>query len=360
MNTIFVTGFPGFLASALIPTLVQRRASPQRVDCIVLPQLLDSARRRAEEISTQAGCEIRVFAGDITDIRLGLGHEYEVVTKDCSEIYHLAAIYDLAVAKDVAERVNVDGTRNVLAFAADCPELDRFHHVSTCYVSGRFDGVFRENDLQAGQAFSNHYESTKFESEVLVHDAAASGLPTTVYRPSIVSGDSNTGRTQKMDGPYFFVQWMLAQPRIAVMPVFAGSRDATMNIVPSDYITAAIATLSTRRDRPLRVYSLADPSPLTIPALTQLLAQATGRRVLRVPATRWLASALIRSVSRLHPDMDIPGEAVNYLAHPSHYDCSNTLQDLEGSGVACPPFAEYVDHLVEFVRDESGFGRRRP
>ncbi|NNE47974.1 MAG: SDR family oxidoreductase [Rhodothermales bacterium] len=359
MRTIFVTGFPGFLASALIPTLVQRKASPRRVDCIVLPHLLDSAHQRAQEISTKADCEIRVFAGDITDIRLGMGNEYGVVTKECSEIFHLAAIYDLAVAKDVAERVNVDGTRNVLAFATDCPELDRFHHISTCYVSGRFDGVFRENDLQTGQAFSNHYESTKFESEVLVHDAASSGLPTTIYRPSIVSGDSHTGRTQKMDGPYFFVQWMLAQPRIAVMPVFAGSREATMNIVPSDYITAAIATLSTGRDRPLRVYSLADPSPLTIPALTQLLAHATGRRVLRVPATRWLASALIRSVSHLHPDMDIPGEAVNYLAHPTHYDCSNTLQDLEGSGVACPPFAEYVDRLVGFVRDESGFGRRR-
>ena len=41
------------------------------------------------------------------------------------------------------------------------------------------------------------------------------GLPATIYRPAIVVGDSTTGETQKYDGPYVILRWLLRQPRVA-------------------------------------------------------------------------------------------------------------------------------------------------
>ena len=110
------------------------------------------------------------------------------------EVWHLAAVYDLAVAPQVARRVNVDGTRNVLDFCREQPHLRRLQYVSTCYVSGRFEGEFTEDALDVGQAFRNHYEETKYEAELLVRKAMADGIPATIYRPGIVVGDSQHRR----------------------------------------------------------------------------------------------------------------------------------------------------------------------
>ena len=110
-------------------------------------------------------------------------------------------------------RINVDGTRNVLDFAQEARNLRRLHYVSTCYVSGRTAGVFTEHDLEKGQSFNNYYEETKYLAEVEVQQRMRAGLPTTIYRPAIVVGDSRTGATQKYDGPYFVIRWLLRQPR---------------------------------------------------------------------------------------------------------------------------------------------------
>ena len=99
--------------------------------------------------------------------------------------FHLAAVYDLAVARDVGMRINVEGTKNVLEFLAGASGLKRLDYVSTAYVSGTAVGTYRETDLDVGQSFKNHYEETKFLAEVAVKE---SGLPAAIYRPGIVVG----------------------------------------------------------------------------------------------------------------------------------------------------------------------------
>ena len=70
-------------------------------------------------------------------------------------MFHLAAIYDLAVTREVAQLVNVEGTRNVNEFAKSITNLRRYHYVSTCYVAGRRSGLIREDELEhAAQAFA--------------------------------------------------------------------------------------------------------------------------------------------------------------------------------------------------------------
>jgi nucleoside-diphosphate-sugar epimerase len=102
---------------------------------------------------------IQVAEGDITQPGLGLG---EADLNDVTEVWHVAAACDLAVSREVAFRVNVEGTRNVLDAVEHCPRLTRLHYFSTCYVSGCYPGPFGEDDLEVGAPFNNYYEETKW------------------------------------------------------------------------------------------------------------------------------------------------------------------------------------------------------
>src|SRR5207249_2558991 len=132
------------------------------------------------------GARIDVLAGDIADRRLGLSSDdYERLAAQTTAVFHLAAIYNLAVPLEVAQRVNVDGTGNVIEFCTRCERLERHNYVSTAYVAGARRGVVYEHELIQGQWFKNHYESTKFQAEVWVRESMDK-VPTAIYRRAIV------------------------------------------------------------------------------------------------------------------------------------------------------------------------------
>ena len=147
------------------------------------------------------------------------------------------------VTEAVGKKINVLGTENILAFCESLPCFKKLHYVSTCYVSGKHEGTFLESDLDLGQKFNNFYESTKFEAEMRVREKMAKGLPASIYRPSIVVGNSQTGETQKFDGPYFIIQWLLRQGKFAILPKLGNPDRYTINLVPSNYVLDAMAYL---------------------------------------------------------------------------------------------------------------------
>lgn len=346
---IFLTGFPGFLASALVPPLLARTDAP--IVCLVQPRFQALAAERAAVLTQAAGVpagRLHLVPGDVAQPGLGLAEApWQHAVR---AVYHLAAVYDLGVSAARAEAVNVRGTEHALRFAAGCPRLERFHYVSTCYVSGRYDGVFSEADLDVGQRFNNAYEETKFRAEVAVQAALRAGLPATIYRPAIVVGDSRTGATQKYDGPYYVIRWMLRWGRVAPVPVAPHAGRYLVNVVPRDFVVAALAYLSARPDGAGQVYHLCDPKPLTVPAMLDVLERATGTRTLRVPISPNAAGRLLAALPPLRRVVAIEPQAFRYFTHPTRYACEATQRALAGSGIACPPFADYADRLVAFVR----------
>lgn len=350
MGTIFFTGFPGFLGVQLLPRVLAR-APEDRAVCLVQPHFADLARRRVDEMEagdpSLAG-RIELVEGDITVSGLGLDDPTGLAAST-TELWHLAAVYDLSVPREVGMRINVDGTRHVADFAEQARSLQRFQYVSTCYVSGRYTGPFGEDDLDVGQRFNNFYEETKFLAEVDVQTRRAGGLPTTIYRPSVVVGDSHTGETQKYDGPYFALQWLLRQGRWALMPAIGDPSSYRFNIVPRDFVVDAIAELSGLDRSKDRVYQLADPRPLTVDELYDAMGEATGKHLIRIPLMTRVAKFFIERVPGVYSTMRIPSSAVDYLTHPTHYLTGNQA-DLEGTGVACPPVRAYLPTLVDYMR----------
>jgi thioester reductase-like protein len=353
VSSIFLTGFPGFLGSQLVERLLGRSPSKTVINSLIQPAYRSQAEQRKAAVEAkQSGWAGRIclYDGDITLPDLGLGAVYAGLAADTQEIYHLAAVYDLGVKRELAMRVNVDGTRNLLAFARAClPNLQRFQYVSTCYVSGTHRGEFTERDLVKGQRFNNYYEETKHLAEVDVQREMAEGLPCTIYRPSIVTGDSETGATQKYDGVYYLIRLMLRQRRVALIPIFGNPKAYEFNMVPREFVTEALAYLSTQAGSIGKVYQLCDPNPPTVDELIDITADATRRRPVRVPLREPVARWSLEKVGPLRRWTGVEPATVHYFEHPARYSCENTLADLEGTGVACPPFASYVHNLVDFV-----------
>jgi thioester reductase-like protein len=348
MKILFFTGFPGFLGAELLPRVLAR-CPGQRAACLVQSKFVALARQRVASLEAAypdlAG-RIDLVEGDITQPGLGLASAD--LRLEVGEIYHLAAIYDLSVRRDFAMRINVAGTNNMLEFAAGCPALERFQYVSTCYVSGTHRGPFSEQDLDRGQRFHNYYEETKFLAEVEVQKRMRGGLPATIYRPAVVVGDAATGATQKYDGPYPVIRLLLRQPRVALLPV-VGDRKAEVNVVPRDFVIEAITYLSGRPESLGQVYQLADPEPLTVEEMIQVMGRITGRKVVRIPLPLGVAKFSLGHVPGVYSLIRIPASAVDYFVHPGHYATERTQAALAAGGIRCPRLKEYIDRLVEFV-----------
>lgn len=345
-----MTGFPGFLGSALLPKILARREEAKAF-CLVQPHYLTMAATRVEEIEKahpHTVGRILLIEGDITIPGLGIDYVDRPRLEAVTEVWHLAAVYDLAVPESVARRINVEGTAHVIEFCLARSDFRRLQYISTCYVSGDHDGEFPEDDLDLGQGFLNHYESTKFEAEILVRRAMRAGLPGTIYRPGIVVGDSQTGETQKYDGPYFYAAYIKRLPRVALIPGVGDFDVVRAGLVPRDYVINAMDVLSAMDKSLGRTYALTDPNPPTSGEVVQILSDYLHKRPVKVPLPLGLTRAVIGHVPGLEKVLGLPAEALDYLASQTTYSTANAVADLEGTGVECPAFADYAERLLDY------------
>jgi thioester reductase-like protein len=348
VSTHLVTGFPGFIGRRLVAALLEREPE-SRVIALVEPRMVDAARDAV--IAIDGGPRVEVLAGDITDARLGLGEDrYARLAAEAGVVHHLAAIYDLAVPAAVAHRVNVEGTGNVLAFCRDAERLERLSYVSTAYVSGDRTGVVYEHELDRGQGFKNHYESTKFQAEVWVR-SEIDRIPTTILRPAIVVGDSRTGETQKFDGPYYALRFIAATASRGMAVANIGRGETPFNVVPVDFIIDAMVELGRLEEAVGETVHLCDPEPLSSARMFELLTELYGARraSYRLPPRVVTAALRARPIREFYGG--VPAESIRYLNHPVRYDTRRAGELLAASGLRCPGFSEYAPAMVSFFRD---------
>jgi thioester reductase-like protein len=193
-----------------------------------------------------------VLTADLAAPSLGLdAGDRAWLAKHCRGIVHSAAKVSMRRSGDGEPwRTNVDGTRCLIDL---CSTLGRyeFHHVSTAFVCGTRPGIVRENDLECQQQFHNDYERSKYEAERLV--GAAPRIRATVYRPSVIIGDSVTGYTSTYHGFYRFLELAdrlagarkskLRRPLPLRLPFSAG---APRDLVPVDWVSRAIVRIVSR------------------------------------------------------------------------------------------------------------------
>jgi thioester reductase-like protein len=343
---LFVTGFPGFIGKRLVRALLDDDPSAEVV-CLVEPRMEQAARDAAAELEER----VKILPGDITDRRLGLAPEdYERLTAETTAVFHLAAIYNLAVPFEVAQKVNVDGTGNIVEFCQRCERLERHNYVSTAYVAGTRRGVVYEHELIMGQWFKNHYESTKFQAEVWVRESMHK-VPTAIYRPAIVVGDSETGSTQKFDGPYFMLRAIGVAMKRGWPIAKYGRSAAPFNVVPVDFVVSGLLAGSKDEKAIGETFHLVDPDPISAGEVFTLLSElyANKKPAYTVPARPVALALRAKPVQKLFEG--IPSESIQYLNHPVRYDARRASDLLERNGLRLPRFPEYARTMVEFFRE---------
>lgn len=346
-ETIFLTGFPGFIAGRLIERLA---ADGGRFLLLVQPAFVERARAEIARLASETGASadrFRIVEGDITKDRLGMSaRDFDEARAETTSIFHLAAVYDLGVERDLALRVNLEGTRGVNEFARAVKNLRRYHYVSTCYVAGRRAGLIREDELRHDAGFRNYYEETKYLAEIEVEELKRE-LPVTVHRPAVVCGDSLSGETAKYDGVYYLIKYLLMQPKLLSLANI-GNRDVHLNVVPVDFVVAAIAALARDGRAAGATVQLADPAPLTTYELFEAIAHALAQRgsLLTVPPALVQKSLAFKVSEKL---TGLPRVGAPYFFVKQTYDTSRARELLAPHGVSCPPFTTYVNALIDFV-----------
>jgi thioester reductase-like protein len=371
-----VTGVTGFVGSHLAYRLLE---DGHRVTALARGTKNASARQRVIEVlGDVAGSEsnlrphverLEVLEGDIAQPFLGLGEEaFRRTASTTDEVWHCAA--SLAFTdeeRDEIFQMNVGGTQKVLDLVQQTPSR-RLHHVSTAYVAGTKEHA-KESEIHTGQTFRNAYEASKCEAELLVTDAHAKKLLTgTIYRPSIVIGDSVTGRATHFHGVYAFIRGLFtgaARLRRKArsnghvhLPVrVLGKVTTTLNFVPIDYVVNGMVHIGSQPASAGGTYHLANPYPtpndLWLPHICRLLG-VTGIEL--VDQSAFDAHPATRMESSFQKQMAF---YYMYLQGEPRFDCSRTLEALQGTAIECPRVTvEFIERIVgwyvEYLRAEAG------
>lgn len=312
--------------------------------------MMRRARDEVTQLAQDTGRSIQDFElleGDISQPQIGLSDKHvDSIRRTTTRVFHLAAIYDLAVPRSLALRVNVEGTRKLNTFVKTLPRLKHYHHVSTCYVAGKREGLILETELQHNAGFRNYYEESKYLAELEV-EALKSQLPVTIHRPAVVCGDSKTGETAKYDGVYYLVHYLLRWPAL-LSQLNIGNHEVSLNLVPVDFVVDAMAALATDANAIGSTVHLADPQPLTTNQLFNAIAQSISSRKSRITVPpSWVEFFLMLPPSPWITKL--PHHGVPYFFVKQTYSSIRSQELLAPHGIHCPSFKSYVDTIVAFA-----------
>ena len=348
----FFTGFPGFIANQLIKGILEKYKDFDRFYLLVLPNMVERTKKDVSEWSKAYSLpkeSFRIVIGDITKDGLGIerGLDKEI-EESVTHVFHLAAIYDLAVPRDLAWKVNVEGTRNVNQWVQRIKNLKRYTYFSTAYIAGTRTGILKEDELVRPPAFKNHYEETKYEAEVLVEELKGK-VPLTIIRPGIVKGHSKTGETVKFDGPYMFLNMI---DRLKKSPVFPkiGDPKAVVNLVPIDFIVDAVLYVSHDEAGEGKTYHMTDPNPYSVETIYSLFVSEMLGKTTKGRIPLFLLCFLL-SLSSVRKGLRIEREALDYLTWRGRFDSTQAQKDLEKAGIRCPDFKDQVPSMIRFYKE---------
>lgn len=356
----FLTGVTGLVGGELLPALLN--SNPDR-RLIILTRSPDKISLLGHTARTT------VVEGDITRTGLGLhSGTLRQIQKEVTEIMHCAAETRFGLPIEEARATNVRGTSNVLKLAGDCKRLEKFAHLSTAYVAGRTTGHIPETNLRNHSGFVNTYQESKYEAEQIVFQAM-SEIPAVIYRLSTIIGDSKTGRVRQ----YNYFHQVLRLFARNVLPVAPGDLSWQIDLIPTDWVTSALAFLFECRFVPgevVHVCAGAGHSPrmsevkdtaLTLferhPLIQKWLPIRPPNFVPLPEYEEYVQKSLQGDDNLLIEILRLLNNFLPQMGINQCFDDHRLLNKLSGSDLSLPSFSSYFSKVINYSLD-TDWGRK--
>ena len=296
---ILLTGAGGFLGAYLLRELLVQ--TDAEILCLMRASTREAARDRIAQNLSVYGLDLTLAAGRISPVPgdlslplLGLeASEFEQLAGSIDAIYHAAAEVNFLQPYAALRSTNIGGTNEILKLSARTT-TKALHYVSTLGVLGMAQGdgaAYLEQDVpDRYDGPEVGYFQSKWVAERLVLQARTRGLPATIYRPGVVAGDSRSGAGSATDLLGSMMRTLL---KMGVAP----ESDAALDMVPVDFVAAAIVRISRQPNLAANVFHLTNPAPARFSDVARWIGGA-GHRLHTVPLGEWIDAFRAEAMSR--------------------------------------------------------------
>ncbi len=351
LRSILLTGATGFLGAYILRGLLRETLAV--VYCLVRSDgdgTLSRVRTNLQRYgiwNDHFESRVRVVVGDLTSPRLGLSEAaWDFLAREMDEIYHCGAAVNWVLPYEGLRSSNVLGTRELLRLACDF-KTKPFHFVSSlaaCYTTLPIEEVSEQDEMLAYiSGIHLGYAQSKCVAESLVRRASERGLPATIHRPSLITGDGTTGRSNAED----LLSTMI---RGCIEMRSAPNLDWSLDCCTVDYVADAVVGLSRQTTNSLQVFHLANQTRRPWREVV-LWMNLFGYSIRLTPYRAWLAQLRTSAVFPSHPlyrlrsfflarpaaDRDLTLPELYEEKHRNAVSCERTLQKLSGISLSCPP-----------------------
>lgn len=349
---------------AFLPRLLKQFTDAQ-VYCILRSRKNVSAQERMQEIAKAIelhpidAARVHCIEGDTSQPMLGITQTiYNELATKVGQVFNLAANVNFVIKLEESRQHNVTSVVNVLDFCKRTAALKvgkfRLNHVSTSHVCGRRSGLLLEQDLFSEHGYLNNYERTKAEAEGLIR-AAFDEVPATVYRPSQIIGNSQTGCVHKFFGFYEY----LAQSLRSNLDVLVAKGESRHDMIPSDFVADGILYLAMQPETIGKTYHLAAglKNSLTMNQIIDRVMNAMAHSDQAIKRPRVVAKVDLES-TLTEEEMQIYSRSTQkqllrtygeFMEREFDFDVATTHATLAAGGISLPDIGAAIERTTEYV-----------
>ncbi len=365
-KNIFLTGGTGYLGAFIIKELLE--ATDANLYCLVRADDLEAGKTKLQNNLQQYAIwqdkyssRIIPIIGDLAQPYLGIDAEqFQNLAANIDTIYHSAALLNYVYPYSALKTANVLGTQEVLRLACQT-KAKPFHYVSSVAVfeSSAYAGqvVKEQDDFNDWEGIFLGYSQTKWVSEKLVKIAGSRGLPITIYRPPLISGDSKTGICNTHDFINLMIKGCLQMGSFPDV-------DYMLDMSPVDYVSKSVVYLSRQEKSVSKAFHLQHPQPASLKSLVDWV-RSFGFSIKMIPYEEWQGELINNVTSPDNPlytlrpfllerwsDEQITIPDLYLQTRRPIISCESTLEALKGSSIVCPKIDSqllltYTSYLVQ-------------
>jgi len=356
-NSILLTGATGFLGTYLLYELLEQTTAD--IYCLVRSSNADEGKKRLQ--SKLKACSlwnetfnsrIILVVGDLSQPFLGLSKSlFHHLASQIDVIYHNGAMVNFFYPYSKLKAPNVLSTQEILKLASQI-KTKPVHFVSTVSVfsfSGNSGARVRETDISNDiQGLDDGYSQSKWVAEKLVMQARDRGLPVCIYRPSDISGHSQTGISNLDD---FLNRKIKGCIQVGMLPPMD---DIEYNMVPVDYVSRAIVHLSRQSESLGKAFHLVNPRSILWGEISNRI-RSLGYPLEQTSFAQWRTEISRQKENALYPLLSLfpqnTDEKQSFME--PQFDCQNTIDGL--TDIVCPPINQKLLDLYFSDFWNSGF-----